>query len=102
MIYSDYCFISKSGQVLAEESLPADKVGEFAQRLARRHQTTVYIWIAAGEPVAPDKCNCGATLPETGPCWNCQFPEEEAPAEAIPFQGEAFPAKVYSEFEEYF
>lgn len=79
MIYSDYCFIDKYGQILAEESLSADQVGHYAQRLARRHQTTIHIWIAAGEPVEPDKCpECGEIMPEVGPCWRNLFFEAEA------------------------
>lgn len=132
MITSDYCFIDKYGKVLAEESLPADQVAGFAQRLARKHQTTVHIWIAAGEPVKPDKCpDCGEVLPESGPCWHNKFFEEEEPprltraemmaAEAelrakveielygrpisscpIPFRGEAYPARIVTEQDEYF
>lgn len=77
MLYGDYVFYSKSGHVLAEESLMADQVGEVAQKLARRHRTTVMITIIAGEPVAPDKCpDCGEVMPEIGPCWGCSFVEE--------------------------
>lgn len=50
---------------------------------------------------------CGLMLPDSGPCWHNRFVEETVTSEEmlealIPFQGEAFPAKVYSEFEEYF
>lgn len=102
MIISDYCFIDRYGKVLAEESLPADQVAGFAQRLARKHQTTVHIWIAAGEPVQPDKCpDCGQILPESGPCWHNRF-EFEAPADSIPFEGEAYPAPAITESDTYF
>lgn len=53
---------------------------------------------------------CKDILPESGPCWGCQLPGEEEETVTseemlevlIPYQGEAYPAKVYSEFEEYF
>lgn len=50
---------------------------------------------------------CGCPVPDSGPCWHNRFEEETVTSEEleralIPFQGEAFPAKVYSEFEEYF
>lgn len=78
--FSDYIFLSKAGQLLAEEILSADQVGEFAQKLARKHQTPVIPYILAGEPVEPDKCpECQSVMPETGPCWHNLFEEEETP-----------------------
>lgn len=100
MINSDYCFISKFGKVLAEESLSADQVGSFAQRLARKYQTTIHIWIAGGEPVEPDKCpNCQEIMPEVGPCWCSSFGEE---GNWIPFDGRPMEPKVITESDEYF
>jgi hypothetical protein len=44
---------------------------------------------------------CKDILPDSGPCWHNRF-EFEAPADSIPFQGEAYPARIVTEQDEYF
>jgi hypothetical protein len=91
--YDDFIFWNRATlQVLEVESMPTVDGPAYARKLAQKYGVTVAYAIVQEYFVEPTKCpTCGTILPETGPCWNCLFPEEEAPTNSIPFRGEPMP-----------
>lgn len=103
-VYNDYVFWTRAkGDVLSTESLPATEAEGRARQLAREYKTTVSYAIVLDYFIEPVFCaQCGEVAPENGPCGCSRFEEEEAPTDFIPFQGEAYPARIVTEQDEYF